>query len=130
MEIQSNVERIHEISESWEASIYSFWNNLATPEHNMGILPFFGAGKKESPIGYENPQVIALLEEMQMKVSPEEQERIFSQLMPILKKDIPMTILYPHYLFYAALQKIRGLDNDEFSSPIQAMESLWIEEEK
>ena len=134
MEIQTNVERIHNISKPWAASIYSFWNNIATPEHDTGILTFFGAGKKESPIGYKNPQVIALLEEIRKKVSPEEQERIFSQLMAILRKDIPMTILYPQSLFCAAHQKIRGLDNDikndYFSSPLQVMGNLWIEEVK
>jgi hypothetical protein len=71
---------------------------------------------------------------MKKKVSPEDQERIFSQLMPILRKDIPMTILYPQYLFCAAHKKIRGLDtyikNYDFSSPLQAIDSLWIEKEK
>jgi peptide/nickel transport system substrate-binding protein len=134
MEIQRIVERIHETSQPWAAAIYSFWNNIATPEHGSGILRFFGAGKKESPIGYKNPQVIVLLEEIQKKVSPEDQERIFSQLMPILRKDIPMTILYPHHLICASHKKIRGLDtyikDHGLGSPLQAMWHLWIEQQK
>jgi peptide/nickel transport system substrate-binding protein len=134
MEIQRVVERIHETNEPWAAAIYSFWNHIATPEHDAGIIPFFGAGKKEPFIGYKNPQVIALLEEMTKKVSPEEHEHIFSQLMLILRNDIPMTILYPKHLYCAANKKIRGLDtyikNNNLISPMQAMRHLWIEEEK
>ncbi len=132
MEIQPVAQRIYEIKGLWAASIYSFWNNIATPEHDTGILSFFGAGKKESPIGYKNPRVVALLEEMRKKVSPEDQEWIFSQLMPILKEDMPMTILCPQYFFCVAHQKIRGLDTigktGYFNSPSKVMSSLWIED--
>ncbi|MHC4632955.1 MAG: ABC transporter substrate-binding protein [Planctomycetota bacterium] len=115
----------------FEARFGNFLNGMGSEITYHGIISFFGAGQEESLIGYENPEVIALLEEAKKTTVPEEREPIYQKLMPIIRADVPVTFLYPQVKTEVAHRRIRGLSSGYFRPFAQGdMEHLWIEEEE
>jgi peptide/nickel transport system substrate-binding protein len=92
---------------------------------NFGDARIFG---KKSPLGYNNPEMIRLLEEAQLEFDPDKLDKIYEKIMPIFTEDIPMTMLLPWTYSSVAHKKIKGLSNIRVD-PIWSMEHLWIEEE-
>ena len=90
------------------------------------LLQWFG---EDSPLGYKNPRFIQLLQNYQETVDPEEVNRIFSEIMPLMAQDLPLTFLFPHIHTCVAHKRIKGLSSPFRAQPIWAMEHLWIEEE-
>lgn len=83
-----------------------------------------------SIIGYHNPEVYSLLEQMPGALDPEDLDRIYYQLAEILRVDQPITFLMPRALTFIAHRRLRGLSTPFRALPARHMESLWIEEEK
>jgi peptide/nickel transport system substrate-binding protein len=92
-----------------------------------GHLQWFGP---ESPIGYDNPHVARLLASVKETADPNEIDRIYGELMPILRKELPVTILFPAVESYVAHRRLRGLQSPYRGDPIHFMEDLWIEEQR
>jgi ABC-type transport system substrate-binding protein len=114
----------------FEARFSTFFNAMGSDIGYHGMIRFFGAGQEESPIGYENPEVIALLEEAKKTTVPKEREPIYQKLMPIIGADVPVTFLYPQVKTEVVHRRIRGLSSGYFRPFAQGdIEHLWIEEE-
>lgn len=92
-----------------------------------GPLMLFG---DESPIGYLNPRVTALLEEAQTSMDPDETDRLFRVLMPTFQADLPVTFLYPSVFTTVAHRRVHGLSSPDRREAVMHMEELWLEDEK
>jgi peptide/nickel transport system substrate-binding protein len=93
---------------------------------NFGDARLFG---KKSPLGYNNPEMIRLLEAALLEIDPDKLDKIYEMIMPIFMEDMPMTLLLPWTYSSVAHKRIKGL-SDIRVDPIWNMEYLWIEEEK
>ncbi len=118
---------------NFEAMFNWFGYAMGSEVTYHGIISFFGAGQEDSPIGYKNPEVIALLEEAKKTNVPEEEEPIYRKLMPIIRADVPVTFLYPVVDFLVVHRRIRGFDRFMADTGfggfgIEHLEHLWIEE--
>ena len=87
---------------------------------------WFGEG---SPIGYNNPAVVKLLEAAVLTIDPEARDQIDRELMEIFQADLPMTFLFPGMNASVAHRRLRGLSSPYRTEPGMFMEHLWIEEE-
>ena len=83
-----------------------------------------------SIIGYHNPEVYKLLDQMADVVNPDDVDRIYRRLAEILREDQPVTFLMPRVITFIAHRRLRGLSNPFRAVPARHMEDLWIEEEK
>ncbi len=128
MEIQPLAPGVGQSGRDFEAKFLRFYNRMGSDSSRYGIIPLFGAGQEESFIGYENPEVIALLEEAKKTTVPEELELIYRKLMPIIGTDLPVTFLYPQVNTFVVHRRIRGFDRFVVDTGF-GMEHLWIEEE-
>lgn len=115
------VRRIH--AGDFEAIFFLIHGNTNQP--NFGDARLFG---KKSPLGYNNPEMIRLLEAAQSEMDPEKLDKIYEEIMPIFMEDMPMTLLLPLTYYSAAHRRIKGL-SAIMIDPIWSMEHLWIEEE-
>ena len=118
MEIQTlsmNVISDRRISGDYEALIQTF--NLYALENNRIS-------------GYSNPEVIKLLSAAKDDWDPDWRDRLFQELMPIFKEDVPVTFLCPQVSITIAHRRLRGLSSPFSSIPERIMEHLWIEEDQ
>jgi peptide/nickel transport system substrate-binding protein len=83
---------------------------------------------EESPLGYDNPLLTPLLKENVVTVELEEVNRIFSEIMPLMALDMPLTFLFPQIDTSVAHIRIKGLSSPYRASPLWVMEHLWIED--
>lgn len=95
--------------------------------YRESLLEFFGVS---SIIGYHNPKIYPLLDQYVDAISPDDEDRIFSQLAEILSDDQPVTFLMPRIVTFIAHRRLRGLSSPFRPIPSRYMEDLWIEEEK
>jgi peptide/nickel transport system substrate-binding protein len=124
MDIQSlegNLLRKKIISGRFQAAINRFFQGP------IQLPQWFG---EDSPLGYNNPLVLQLLQEYKKTVDPEEIHRLFSEIMPLMAQDLPLTFLFLHIHTCVAHKRIKGLSSPYRAQPIWSMEYLWIEEEK
>ena len=82
---------------------------------------------KNSTIGYDNPEIDSLLNVMEQTGNPEEIDRLYSKIAPILQRDFPLTFLFPQVQTHIVNSKIKGLNNLYKTDPVWFLESLWIE---
>ena len=87
---------------------------------------FFGEGTK---MGYRNPEVVRLLEALTLERSLAGQDTLYSRINAILRRDVPVTFLFPYFEAYAAHHKVRGLRTPDRAHPIEAIRELWIEDD-
>jgi ABC-type transport system substrate-binding protein len=116
------VKRIH--AGDFEAIFFLIDGSLNQP--NFGDARLFGI---KSPLGYNNPEMIRLLEAAQLEFDPDMLDKIYERIMPIFTEDMPMTFLLPWTYSSVAHKRIKGLSNIRVD-PIWHLEHLWIEEEK
>jgi peptide/nickel transport system substrate-binding protein len=83
-----------------------------------------------SIIGYRNPEIYPLIDQMAGAVNPDDVDRIYRQLAEILSEDQPVTFLMPRVATFIAHRRLRGLSSPFRAIPSRHMEELWIEEEK
>ena len=83
-----------------------------------------------SIIGYHNPELYPLIDQVAGAVDPDDVDRIYRQIAEILIEDQPVTFLMPRVLSFIAHRRLRGLSNPFRALPARHMEDLWIEEEK
>ncbi len=107
----------------FQAAMFVVNQKLTSP---VGLVALFG---ENSPIGYANSSVIALLKKAQATVNPDEIDQILRDLMPIFQADLPVTFLYPNVGTTVASRRIRGLSSPYRADPVEYMEELWVEED-
>jgi peptide/nickel transport system substrate-binding protein len=88
---------------------------------------YFGA---DSPLGYNNPEVIKLIDQAVATADPNEEDRIYRELMRIFQEEQPITYTIPLTLTYFVHRRIHGLSTPFRADPLEIMGDLWIEEEK
>ena len=111
------------------------WGRLGAGTFEAAVFPFvnvidfhwkwFGEG---SPIGYANPRVVALLRAAGATADPDEADRIYRDLMPLLRADLPVTFLFPVVHTVVAHRRVRGLQSPFQADPVTRMEHLWLEQ--
>lgn len=109
-------------SGDFEAAFGKFQNSPIAFGGHLSILG------ENSPIGYENAEMIRLLKLAKNEPDLEKRKKIFQKITPIYKADLPMTILFPETKILIAHKKIQGLE--DYFDPTWFMEYLWIEEEE
>ena len=82
------------------------------------------------PIGYLNPRVVELIDSASQTWVPEEEDRLYTELMAIFQRDVPITILYPFADLSVAHRRLQGLSSPWRTAPVAYMDELWIEKEK
>ncbi len=128
MEIQpldANLLKQHIRTGDFEALFFLIHGSLTQP--NFGDARLFG---KQSPLGYENPEMIRWLDMALLEMDPDKLDSIYQKIMPIFIRDMPMTLLLPQVYISIAHKRIKGLSNQYRVDPVWNMEHLWIEEEK
>ncbi len=81
------------------------------------------------PIGYDNSRVVELIERASRTWVPEEEDRIYGELMEIFRADLPVTMLHPIVRFSVTHRRLRGLSTPWRRDPVTHMEELWLEDE-
>lgn len=87
---------------------------------------FFGEGTR---IGYRNPEIVRLLEAIESELDPSARDTLYAGVNAILRRDMPVTFLFPYFEAYAAHRKVRGLRSPDRASPIAAIRDIWIDAE-
>ncbi len=93
--------------------------------HDVGE---YYADVQGSPIGYGNPEVTTLIKELRVTFNPDEEDRIYRALWPILQADLPVTFLYPEVNTTVVHRRVRGLSSPWRADPVRYMEDLWLED--
>lgn len=82
-----------------------------------------------SIIGYHNPAVYPLIDQIAGAVDPDDVDRIYRRIAEILIEDQPVTFLMPRVITFIAHRRLRGLSSPFRAVPARHMEDLWIDEE-
>jgi peptide/nickel transport system substrate-binding protein len=114
---------------AFEAAFFPFWNHVTGHARWLG----YGAQRElemadfAASIHYRNVAVARLLAAAQQTADPEEQDRIYRQLAPLVYADVPITFLFPRVQAYAVHRRVRGLQSPFHGDPVSSMETLWLE---
>ena len=95
------------------------------PGGRFGPIKYFG---KDSPVGYHNARLVALLEQAQGTINPDEIDRIYRETWPVFQADQPMTFLPTGLASTVAHRRVRGLSGPCQADPTGCMEELWLED--
>ena len=85
---------------------------------------------RDNPIGYRNPEVFRLIDQVMATVDPDELDRIYQSLTEIFRADLPLTRLLPWTFTWFAHRRVRGLSTPFHARPDTYMEDLWLENER
>jgi len=112
-----------------DAAFSEFRNGIGGSLH--GYLKYFG---ENSPIGYRRQEVLEFINsffrDKELLLDEDEVDKLYRNIMPIIKEDLPLTFLSPSIQYYVVKSNIKGLKSPFRGNPILFMEDLWIEEEK
>ena len=108
----------------FEAGIAWFWGEL-----RPGVIRLGRWLGTESPIGYSNPTVDSLILRGRATRDPDEYERIFRELGPIIQQDLPITFLYRTMHAFVAHRRVCGLSSPWRAEPYTYLDQLWLEDE-
>jgi peptide/nickel transport system substrate-binding protein len=107
---------------------------LNSSDYDAAFAPLYNAidghlrwlGEK-ARFGYDNPAVVELLASVKETADQDEIDAIYREIMPIIRADLPMTILFPQVQTYAVDRRLRGLESPYRGDPILFMEDLWLD---
>ena len=105
-------------SGDYDAAFAPLWNAID------GHLQWLG---DKARFGYDNPAVAELLASVKETADQDEIDAIYREIMPIIRADLPMTILFPQVQTYVVDRRLRGLESPYRGDPIMFMEDLWLE---
>ena len=135
MEIQTldmNLLRCRVQSGEFEAVFFPYWNSVDGQIRWLAPSLASGDGTREenrsAGIGYDNPEVTRLLASVRETADPDQVDSIYRNLAPLIRRDLPITFLYPEVTTYVVHRRVRGLESPFRADPIQFMEQLWIDE--
>ena len=83
---------------------------------------------ENSPIGYKNAAVLALIDRAKVTVDPDAEDHIYRELTDIFRADAPVTLLFPKVDFDIVHRRVRGLSSPWRADPVEFMEYLWLED--
>ena len=83
----------------------------------------------QSFLGYRNVRAAELIGQAHASKDAAETDRIYTELGAILRKDLPVTALFPDYEMHIVSSRVRGLSSPWRSVPLRHMEEIWIQEE-
>ena len=118
--LESNLVRKRLRSGNYQAAFDRFFNLLP------GHIEWLG---ESSRLGYHNPRVADLLRTVNYTADSDEQDRIYRELMFIIRADLPITFLFPQINTIVAHRRIQGLHSPYWADPVMNMEHLWLEED-
>jgi peptide/nickel transport system substrate-binding protein len=72
----------------------------------------------------------ALLDSATAAVGLENAARYYRELWPVLRRDMPLTVLYPAVWQTVSHRRIRGLSSPWHADPLWYADEVWIEEER
>lgn len=81
-----------------------------------------------SPFGYHNAEVVRLLESLETTLDPKERYAVYGRINQILRRDMPVTFLFPRTDAYVAHRRIHGFGLPTWNA-LALAEELWIEDE-
>jgi len=84
---------------------------------------------RDNPNGYQNPEVVRLIDQAMATADPDELDRIYQALTEIFRADLPFTRLVPNTVTTFAHRRVRGLSTGCHSAD-DMMEDLWLENER
>ena len=111
-------------SGDFQATIHRLGNQASG---DNGHLAWFG---EDSRIGWNNPRVAELLDAAKIAIDPDEEDRIYRELMPIFQAELPVTFLEAQVETFVAHRRLRGLSSPFWANPLQNMDYLWLEDER
>lgn len=83
--------------------------------------------EEDSPIGYVNPQVGALLRKARDSFDPAEWDHSYQAMWPIFQRDVPVTFLNRVMRTTIAHRRVRGLASPDRVEPTAHIEEVWLE---
>lgn len=126
--LEWSVQRRRVRTGAFEAAIVAFWNHVDSHVQWLGAGLERGYESEEfGSIGYRNAEVARLLGAARQTVDPDERDRLYRQVAPILLADVPITFLVPRVQAYAVHRRVRGLESPFHGDPVTYMETLWLE---
>jgi peptide/nickel transport system substrate-binding protein len=135
MEIQNldmNLLRGRVQNGEFEAAFLPYWNSV--DGQIRWLAPGLDSGdgtpqqSRSGGIGYDNPEVARLLASVRETADADQEDSIYRNLAPLIRRDLPITFLYPELTTYIVHRRVRGLESPFRADPIQFLERLWIEE--
>ncbi len=90
------------------------------------LSQYFGEG---NPLGYENAELVEVLERARMTADPEAKDRVYREFTRIFRAEWPATFLSPTVGTVFAHRRIKGLSSPWRADPVWFMEDLWLEDE-
>ena len=81
-----------------------------------------------SGFGYYDAEAAHLLEVVLAEPDPEAQDTLYARINEIIRRDMPVTFLFPSMYIDVAHRRIRGL-RQEWPTSLTYAEELWIEDE-
>lgn len=108
---------------AFELAMSYLWVSPDDPDAGLAIV----LGER-SPLGYHNPDVVALVDAASAAATPEALDSIYRLLAPMIQADQPFTFLTFGTEMYVAHRRVRGLSSPFRANPIWAAGHLWIDE--
>lgn len=114
---------------AFDAAFFPVWNSID------GHLQWLGSraggesrpgGDEAARIGYHNPEVDRLLAAAKDTIDPDARDRIYRELAPMVRADLPITFLFPRVQACAVHRRVHGLESPFHADPLSTMETLWI----
>lgn len=103
----------------FQAVFEPYWNHV--DNHLKWLGP-------DSRIRYENARVAGLLRAVKETADPTERDSLYRATWPALRRDVPVTFLYPRARAVVAHRRVRGLESPYRADPMSYMEKLWIDD--
>ena len=89
-----------------------------------GDIEYLG---RASSTGYANQLAVELLEQALAETERAPLEQLYAELSAIVRRDLPVTFLFPEVRASAAHCRVRGLRFSYHVNPLTHMEELWLE---
>jgi len=80
-------------------------------------------------LGYQNAEVVALIDRLMVTANPDAADHIYRQLSEIFRIDLPVTFLFPAVGTQVVHRRIRGMSSPWRGDVLNVMEDLWLEDE-
>jgi peptide/nickel transport system substrate-binding protein len=107
-------------AENFDAILARLWNRS---EGNWSYKQLFG---KNGLSGYQNPEVIRLLEQIDEQTRRDDRGSIFTRLNEIFQEDIPLLMLYSSVKSFISNTRVQGIESVLRLDPLGQIPKLWI----
>lgn len=82
----------------------------------------------ESFLGYRNDRASEPIEQLGFTLDPDDVDELYGELGAIIRRDLPVTALFPDYEVHVANRRVRGLSSPWRAVPLRNMEEVWLED--